>query len=109
MIYFSQQFSGDLVNEYTQKQLNTATGLMDSETRYSTITVENTYGAFSRTDYFGLVNLSAGYSLPFSKTGTLLIEPFLQLPLSDLTSLDLRVRYGGISMKLRFGNQYSDK
>ncbi|MBW6500896.1 MAG: PorT family protein [Bacteroidales bacterium] len=107
MIYFSQQFSGDLVNAYTQKQLNTASGLMDSETRYSTITVENTYGAFRRTDYFGLANFSAGYSLPYGKTGTLLIEPFLQLPLRDLTALDLRVRYGGVSMKLRFGSQNS--
>ncbi len=109
MIYFSQQFSGDLVNEYTQKQLNTATGLMDSETRYSTISVENTYGAFRRTDYFGLANISAGYSLPYGRTGTLLIEPFLQLPLRDLTALDLRVRYGGVSMKLRFGSKNSDK
>ena len=109
MVYFSQQFSGDFVNEYTQKQLNTATGLMDSETRYSTIAVENSYGAFSRTDYFGLANLSAGYSLPYGKAGTLLIEPFMQLPLSDLTALNLRVRYGGISMKLRFGTQNSDK
>ncbi|MFO7622677.1 MAG: outer membrane beta-barrel protein [Bacteroidales bacterium] len=109
MIYFSQQFSGDLVNEYTQKQLNTATGLMDSETRYSTITVENTYGAFSRTDYFGLANFSAGYSFLYGRTGTLLIEPFLQLPLRDLTTLDLRVRYGGVSMKLRFGSKDSGK
>ena len=109
MIYFSQQFSGDLVNEYTQKQLNSATGLMDSETRYSTITVENTYGAFRRTDYFGLANFSAGYSFLYGRTGTLLIEPFLQLPLRDLTALDLRVRYGGVSMKLRFGSQNSGK
>lgn len=109
MIYFSQQFSGDLVNEYTQKQLNTATGLMDSETRYSTITVENTYGAFNRTDYFGLANFSAGYSFLYGRTGTLLIEPFLQLPLRDLTALDLRVRYGGVSMKLRFGSKDAGK
>jgi hypothetical protein len=109
MIYFSQQFSGDLVNEYTQKQLNSTTGLMDSETRYSTIRVENTYGAFNRTDYFGLANFSAAYSIPYGSTGTLLIEPFLQLPLRDLTALDLRVRYGGVSMKLRFGNTEKGK
>jgi hypothetical protein len=109
MIYISQQFSGDFVNEYTQNKLNTATGLIDSETRYSTITVENSYGAFSRTDYFGLANFSAGYSLPYGKTGTLLIEPFMQLPISDLTALNLRVRYGGISMKIRFGSPNNEK
>jgi len=33
----------------------------------------------------------------------------VQLPLADLTSLNLRVRYGGVSMKLRFGGGTSAK
>ena len=103
MIYISQQFTGDFVNEYTMEQFNAATGSMTSEKRYSTVTVENSYGSFSRTDYLGLANFSAGYTFPYGKTATLLIEPFLQLPFSDLTALNLRVRYGGISMKIRFG------
>jgi hypothetical protein len=109
MIYISQQFTGDFVNEYTKQSFNSMTGGITSETRYSTVEVQNNYGAFSRTDLFRLVNLSAGYSFPFSTTGTLIIEPFLQLPLNDLTSLDLRVRYGGISMKVRFGKQDMEK
>jgi len=109
MIYISQHFTGDFVNEYAKESLNSLTDGITSETHYSTIEVQSNYGAFSRADLFKLFNLSAGYSLPYSKTGTLIIEPFLQLPLNDLTSLNLRVRYGGVSMKMRFGKQDLDK
>lgn len=103
MIYLSQQFEGSFVNEYTRQEMNTVTGEISQVSRYSTVAVNNEYGAFSRADYFGLANISAGYSMPYGQTGSLLIEPFLQLPLSDLTSMNLRVRYGGLSMKVRFG------
>jgi hypothetical protein len=109
MIYISQQFTADYVNEFTKQSYNAITGTYASETRYSTIEVENDYGAFSRADFFGLANLSAGYSFPYSKTGTMIIEPFLQLPVGDLTSLNLRLRYGGVSMKFRFGKQQQVK
>ncbi len=109
LIYISQQFTAEYVNEYTKQSYNAMTSQYSSETRYSTVEVENDYGAFSRADFFGLANLSAGYIFPYSKTSMLLIEPFLQLPVSDLTSLNLRVKYGGISMKLRFGKQEQEK
>ena len=103
MIYINQKFTGDFVNEYTQAYYNTNTGSMSSETRVSKVSVNNSYSALDHTDYFGLANFSAAYSIPYGKTSTLLIEPFMQLPLSDLTALNLRVRYGGVSMKVRFG------
>ncbi|NLA49452.1 MAG: hypothetical protein GX876_08325, partial [Bacteroidales bacterium] len=103
-IYLSQQFTADYVNEYTRVTLDAATGQYGTESRFSTLEFEKDYGSFSRTDFFGLANLSAGYTFTYAKTGTMLIEPFLQLPVSDLTSLNLRIRYGGLSMKLRFGN-----
>jgi hypothetical protein len=108
MIYISQQFKADFVNKYTKESYNSTTDQVSYETNFSTVSVENDYGALERADFFGLANLSAGYSFPYSKTGTLLIEPFLQVPVSDLTSLDLRVRYAGISMKMQFGKNPRD-
>ncbi|HOU03071.1 MAG: outer membrane beta-barrel protein [Bacteroidales bacterium] len=108
MIYLSQQFKVDFVNKYTKESYNSTTDELSYETNYSTVRVENDYGALRRADFFGLANLSAGYSFPYSKTGTLLIEPFLQVPVSDLTSLDLRLRYAGISMKMQFGKKPRD-
>lgn len=103
MVYFSQKFTGDFVNEYTQAYFNTYTNSISTETRYSKVSIDNNYSALNHTDYFGLANFSTAYSIPYGKTSTLLIEPFMQFPLRNLTALNLRVRYGGISIKVRFG------
>ena len=108
IFYINQQFTADFVNEYTKANYDNITGEYSSETRYSTVEVEKDYGTSSRANFFGLANLSAGYSFPYSKTGTMLIEPFVQLPVNDLTSLNLRIRYAGVSMKLKFGKQEKD-
>jgi len=103
LFYISQQLQADFVNSYTKMELNTSTGQYSASTMFSTVEVEKEYDSFSRADIFGLANLSAGYSFPFSKTGIMLVETFVQLPVDDLTSFDLRIRYAGISMKMQFG------
>ncbi len=100
VLYISEHFTGDFVNEFTQDKYNETTGTTYTETKYSTVSLDNTYGAFSRMDYFGLATVSAGYSLPLGNTSMLHIEPFMQIPLNDLTSLNLRVYYTGLSMKI---------
>ncbi len=109
LFYISQQLKADVVNKYTKMDLNSATGQYSTATMFSTVEVEREYDSFSRADIFGLANLSAGLSFPYSKTGTMLVEPFVQLPVDDLTSLDLKIRYAGISMKLQFGNREKGK
>jgi hypothetical protein len=103
MIYLSQQFTGSYQDVYTREVYNDATGETSIESNYTNIDVENEYGAFSRVDYFGLANLSAGYSFPLGKSNTMLVEPFVQLPMHDITSSDLRIRFGGLSLKFKFG------
>jgi hypothetical protein len=68
----------------------------------TSVKIESDQEPLQRIDVLGLANFSAGYSIPFIKTRHLLFEPFVQLPLKDLTSLDLRIRYGGLSMKIQF-------
>ncbi|HRU57803.1 MAG TPA: hypothetical protein P5190_11245, partial [Bacteroidales bacterium] len=102
LICLSQKFTGTFVNSYTKTVTNSVTGEMMTYSNYSTVEVEKTERAFSHTDYFGLANISAGYSLPFGR-GSLLIEPYVQMPLSGITSLDVKIYYSGISLKLKFG------
>lgn len=109
LFYISQQLEADVVNSYTKMELNTSTGQYTAATMFSTVEVEKEYDSFSRADFFGLANLSAGYSFPYSKTGIMLVEPFVQLPVDDLTSLNLRIRYAGVSMKLQFGKREQEK
>jgi hypothetical protein len=103
MVYLNQNVSGSFTNSYMRQSYNTTTGELASETRYSSVGVESSEEPFSHTDVFGLANFSAGYSMPFGKSSKLLIEPYMQLPVSTLTSLNLRIRYGGVALKIRFG------
>jgi len=102
LICLNQKFTGTFVNSYTKALPNSVTGEMMAYTNYSNVEVEKTESAFSHADYFGLANLSAGYSIPFGK-GSMLIEPYVQIPLSGITSLDVKIYYSGISLKLKFG------
>ncbi len=103
MVYLSQRFTGSYQNVSTREVYDSASGVTSIESSYTNIEVENEYGAFSRVDYFGLANLSAGYAFPFGKGSSMLVEPFIQLPTHDITSSDLRIRFGGLSLKFQFG------
>jgi hypothetical protein len=105
MVYLDQNFSSSFTNVYTEQKLDVASGSVYEETRLQEVNVENDEKAFSHVDYFGLANLSAGYSMPLRRGGSMLFEPFLQLPVSDLTSFNVRIRYGGLSLKFRFGKE----
>lgn len=102
VIYLNQHLNGSFRNKYLNESIDMATGQVYNETNYTMVEIESEHAAFSRVDYFGLANFSAGYSLPFGKNGSILVEPFVQLPVINLTSLNLRIRYGGLSMKIQF-------
>jgi hypothetical protein len=98
IFYLSQQFAGTYSNRVSENVYNSQTGQYEQMITYQTIDVENRYKAFSHTDLFGLANLSAGYSFPFGKS-SILIEPFVQIPLRKLTSNNLNIGFGGVSVK----------
>ena len=101
VFYLSQQISGNINNTYTRSTVDSY-GKVSYESMTTSVMIESDQEPLSRVDILGLANFSAGYSFPFAKTSHLLFEPFVQLPVRDLTSLNLRIRYGGLSMKLQF-------
>ncbi len=102
VIYLSQNLSGSFNNTYTRSTVNAGTGQVEYESMTTTVQIESEQEFLSRVDLLGLANFSAGYSFPFTGTSQLLFEPFVQMPIRDLTSLNLRIWYGGLSMKIRF-------
>ena len=102
VIYLNQHLSGNFNNTYIRSTVDSATGELSNETKTTSVKIETEQEPLTRVDFLGLANFSAGYSIPFGKTSHLLFEPFVQLPLKDLTSLNLRIRYGGLSMKVQF-------
>jgi len=102
VIYLDQHLSGNVNNTYTRSTVDAYSGQVSYESMTTSVKIESDQEPLQRVDVLGLANFSAGYSIPFIKTRHLLFEPFVQLPLKDLTSLDLRIRYGGLSMKIQF-------
>jgi hypothetical protein len=102
VIYLNQHLSGNFNNTYTRSTVDAYTGEVSYESMTTSVQIESEQEPLNRVDLLGLANFSAGYSIPFGKTSHLLFEPFVQLPLKDLTSLNMRIRYGGLSMKLQF-------
>ncbi|MCU0377378.1 MAG: PorT family protein [Bacteroidales bacterium] len=102
VIYLNQHLSGSFNNTYIRSTVDAATGGVSYESKTTSVKIESEQEPLTGVDFLGLANFSAGYSIPFGKTRHLLFEPFVQLPLKDLTSLDLRIRYGGLSMKIQF-------
>jgi len=102
VIYLSQNLSGSFYNTYTRATVDSYSGNVSYETKTTTVQIESEQDVLNRVDLLGLANFSAGYSFPFAGTSQLLLEPFVQMPVRDLTSLNLRIWYGGLSMKIRF-------
>jgi hypothetical protein len=101
LVYLNQSYSGTYRNIYVEEVYNSETHEIFEITRYSTDRLEREYGALSHTDFFGLANLAMGYSFPLGKN-SMLIEPFVQIPMGEITSIDLRMGFGGVSLKYIF-------
>lgn len=101
VIYLSQHLTGNFTNTYARAKLDSY-GDVYYEFMTTSVKIETEEELLNRIDLMGLANFSAGYSFPFAGTSQLLFEPFVQLPIRDLTSLNLRIRYGGLSMKIKF-------
>ena len=99
MVYLSQHYTGTAYNSYTNNVYNNETELWEDNTTYIQTSLDERFGAFSHTDFFGLANISAGYNFPVGKKSSMSIEPFVQIPVSKLTSTNLTMGFGGVSVK----------
>ena len=101
VLYLSQHLSGNFNNTYTNTIVDSY-GDVSYESMTTSVRIESDQELLNRVDFMGLANFSAGYSFPFAGTSHLVFEPFVQLPIKDLTSMNLRIRYGGLSFKVQF-------
>lgn len=101
LVYLQQRFTGTNTAFVEQSFFNDATGQMELQFTTSTFNVNEEYGALSRFDFGRLLNFSLGYVI-LRENSALVIEPFVKLPIGTLTSRDISLGMGGISLKYRF-------
>ena len=102
LVYLNQHFTGNYIDNYRTEIYDQTTGEQSTSVNTVEVSIDNQYSAFSHTDPFGLINLSAGYSFPFGKKSKLQVEPFIQIPIGTLTSSNLKLGFGGVSLKYHF-------
>jgi len=80
---------------------NTTTSMYESINSTRTVTRENKEDSFSHFDFAGLFNLSVAYDMPLPK-GSLAFEPYLKLPLASVSSQDIKMGSGGVTVRYNF-------
>ena len=105
MLYLDQQFSGTFQETMSGEYFDSATGTWNENYSSVTVEIENQYSAFSHTDLFGLANLSLGIAFPMGSNSLMLVEPFIQLPTTRLTSSNLHMGFGGVMLRYQFGKK----
>jgi hypothetical protein len=101
LVYLQQRFTGINTAFFEQNVFNEATGSYEVQYSATTFEVDEQYPALSRFDFGRLVNLSLGYVIR-RENSAIVVEPFVKLPLGTLTSRDISLGMGGISLKYRF-------
>jgi hypothetical protein len=104
LLYLQEQFTENSM-AYTESYFqDAATGDFRSINYTTRVTENETVDAFQRFDFARLLNISFGYAIKRDK-GAILIEPFLKYPLGGITSRDIQLGMGGISLKYSFTNR----
>jgi len=99
MVYLHQSVSG--VNHVHVQNDNSGIASGSASFTSTTIFVDDKYGPFSRIDLGRILNISAGYVF-VGKNNSLVLEPFLKLPLGGVSSSNVSLGMGGVSLKLLF-------
>jgi hypothetical protein len=101
LVFLDQKFSETVRHTYTNEVYDSFTGITSTQFYSQQIEVEDTFNAFSKANLFGLFNLMVGYSFPLAKGSLVSVEPFLQLPITETTSSNLKLAFAGISLKVQ--------
>lgn len=101
LLYLQEQFI-EQGFAYTQTtEFDAAKGVYRSLSYSTQVTESEKINAFQRFDFARLLNLSVGYVINYDNAD-LIVEPFIKYPLGNLTSRNIQMGMGGISLKYSF-------
>lgn len=82
-------------------EFNSATNSYETNKTMENFQSEDKSPAFNRVDFASLLNISVGYEVPLRK-GSILVEPFLKYPLGEISSANIKIGSGGLSLYYYF-------
>ena len=103
LFYLQQKVSGYSSAFVTGQTYNPNTGEYQTFSQYSEVYLDDTYDILTRFDIARLLNLSFGYVIKGDNHSTV-IEPFIKYPLGTISTRELKMGMGGVTVKYRFGS-----
>lgn len=103
LFYLQQKVSGYSSAFVTGQTYNPSTGEYQPFSQYSEVYLDDTYDILARFDIARLLNLSFGYVIKGDNHSTV-IEPFIKYPLGTISTRELKMGMGGVTVIYRFGS-----
>jgi len=101
LIFVNEKYSYNYDVIVNNISYNSATALYESYSNTLNMTSGQTDETLNHFDFAGLFNLSIAYDVPLPK-GSLAVEPYIKLPLADISSQDIRMGSGGLTLRYNF-------
>jgi len=101
LVYINEKSTSNFTSEVTNMVYNSLTTNYDAVNTVETYSVTEESENFSHFDFAGLFNLAVSYDIPLSK-GSIAFEPYVKIPVSGMTSNDIKVGSGGIAVRYNF-------
>jgi hypothetical protein len=101
LIFLSEKFTTNYNASVTNTTFNSETSRYETNTSVQNYTNEEKSGSFNHFDFAGLLNVSVGYDIPLV-SGSIAVEPYVKVPLSNITSRELKMGSGGVMVRYTF-------
>lgn len=101
LIFLSEKFTTNYNASITNTTFNSETSRYETNTSVQNYTNEEKSGSFNHFDFAGLLNVSVGYDIPLV-SGSIAVEPYVKVPLSNITSKELKMGSGGVMVRYTF-------
>jgi hypothetical protein len=101
LVYISEKKSYTTNEMLTNTLFNSVTNSYETVNTLQNVQLEENAPAFSSMDFASLFNLSIGYQLPLNK-GSIIFEPFIKYPLGEISSANIKIASGGLSVQYYF-------
>jgi hypothetical protein len=101
LIFVNEKYSYNYNIVVNSMNYNDAKATYESTSNTLKINSAQTNETFNHIDFAGLFNLSVAYDVPLPK-GSIAFEPYIKLPLADISSRDVRMGSGGLTLRYNF-------
>jgi hypothetical protein len=101
LIFVNEKYSYNYNATVTNATYNVITANYDIVSNTQNFSEDQSSEMFNHVDFAGLFNLSVAYDMPLPK-GSIAFEPYVKLPLGNVSSYNVTIGSGGIALRYNF-------